>query len=1177
MLGLSIEARIDASSPPIDLGGNKQQRVLAALLLAKGNVVSKDRLIDAVWGDRPPAKPNVTLRSYVSHLRKVLEPDRDAGKRSLSISTSAPGYAIKVTADQVDTWQFELEIVSANEALVGGNHRGARDLAQRALERWTTTDLRAGVLEAFDAEIQHLDDLRRLGRHVVHESMLRSGQHAESLPSLEAAVRSDPFDEGARRQLMLALYRSGRQADALASFTDARVQLRDELGLEPSPGLRELEHQILTNDPRLRWSPANDDGAGRRRRRARAVETGTFEAGTVELSTVEVGVDPPAPIGRQLEADELIAALDRCRSSSSGGLGVVTGEPGIGKSTLLRHIADAAMRRGFEVSVGRSHDGSSGSTFFPWIAAWRPLVERLDDDELQLVVGPMGSWMAQILPELADRLGLEPEQSTDRFTLFEAVARALRAGSQLSPICFVLEDLHWADENSLRLLAVLTESLVDCPVLVLASWRDTEVVTPEVEALLDDVATKSLCSFRLGGLDSSAIAELLSAEEDGDSFDAAQLESRTGGNPLFLGELVRSKQLTGQLASSDTVRSAINSRLRRLPAGAATSLAVGALCLDGFTESMIADVLGLDEDDVLDQMEAALAARLIEEDPNHANRFRFAHDLFAETLIDGLSRPRRARHHTRLARALERDNASIGELAHHFLHGAGDEAAVKGGEYAHQAAVAAVALFDYEGARRLLEAGLEAVQRVDDDALLADLLLALTTVKKHTSPPQEVHAVAERAFEAARRFGDVRRMARVAIAFEGSSGVTESDGDPTWLGYWCPPGVIIPMIEQCLEKLPADDPYVPVLWAALGFQYFGDFEDVSAADRAFAAAVDTARLQGYPPQLSLALHRRHDALQRELGTAERKALLDESLANADGEQHPMQMVAVRRARALLALDHHDLAGARSELAAARSWAESSGRASALMNAEVGELALLLLQGHLDQVEERLDEAFVKYERFGDVMLDQFGLQLSALWRERNRHAEILDLLDFKIAGYPGPAFSAPYAAILTEMGRLDEAAALVSSFTPAEQTSGGEPILQFLTSSFFAEVAANLDDPVLAARLLPVISPAVGRIVSVYDGILLLSSGGLFAGRLHLTLGNLDEAARLFDAADAHHEALDAHPGRARISLARADLAVRRADRDAVGRSIESAERWSARSRQRWLIERWLDANPDWV
>ncbi len=1168
MLGLSIEARLDATSPPLDLGGNKQQRVLAALLLAKGNVVSKDRLIDAVWGDRPPAKPNVTLRSYISHLRRMLEPDRDAGKRSLAISTRAPGYAIEVTADQVDTWQFEQEITDANDALVDGRHTAARALAQRALDRWTTPDLRAGVLESFDAEIQHLDDLRRLGRHVVHESMLRSGQHAESLPSLEEAVRSDPFDEGARRQLMLALYRSGRQADALASFTDARVQLREELGLEPSPALRDLEHQILANDPRLQWSPGADQGVDRRRRR---------RARSIETDAAEPIVDSPAPVGRRREADELIAALDRCRDSSSGGLWIVTGEPGIGKSTLLRHSAEAARRRGFEVSVGRSHDGSSGSTFFPWIAAWRPLVERLDDDELELVVGPMGSWMAQILPELAERLGLEPEQSSDRFTLFEAVARALRAGSRLSPICFVLEDLHWADENSLRLLAVLTESLVDCPVLVLASWRDTEVVSPEVEALLDDVSTKSLGSFRLVGLDSAAIAELLSAEDDGASFDAAQLESRTGGNPLFLGELVRSKQLTGRLASSDTVRSAINSRLRRLPAGAAASLAVGALCLDGFTESMIADVLGLAEDDVLDQMEAALAARLIEEDPNHANRFRFAHDLFAETLIEGLSRPRRARHHTRLALALESSGAPVGELAHHFLHGSGDEAAVKGGEYAHQAAMAAAALFDYESAQRLLEAGLEVVQRVDDDALHADLLLSLTTVKKHTSPPQEVHAVAERAFEVARRFGDVRRMARVAIAFEGSSGVTEADGDPTWLGYWCPPGVIIPMIEQCLEKLPADDPYVPVLWAALGFQYFGDFEDVPAADRAFAAAVETARSQGYPPQLSLALHRRHDALQRELGVPERKALLDESLANADGEQHPMQMVAVRRARALLALDQRDLAGARTELASARSWAESSGRASAQMNAEVGELALLLLQGHLDQVEERLDEAFVKYERFGDVMLDQFGLQLSALWRERHRHAEILDLLDFKIAGYPGPAFSAPYAAILTEMNRFDEAAALVAGFTPAEQTSGGEPILQFLTSSFFAEVAANLDDPVLAARLLPVISPAVGRIVSVYDGILLLSSGGLFAGRLHLTLGNLDEASALFDDADTHHRALDAHPGLARISLARADLAVRRDDRAAVGRSIEAAERWSARSRQRWLIDRWIDAHPGWV
>lgn len=1167
MLDLTIEARIDANdSSPLELGGAKQQRVLAALLLAKGSVVSNDRLIDTVWGDHPPAKPHVTLRSYVSHLRRLLEPERDAGERARRIVTRAPGYAIELDATELDAWQFEIEVAEANSALGAGAYEAALDTARTALSRWAVDDLSAGVLEPFDAEVRRLEELRRLARRIVHESLLASGRHDEALPSLEAALRLDPFDEGIRAQLMLALYRSGRQADALAAYRSGQDLLLEELGLDTSPELRSLEARILRNDPDLDWSAPTQ----RERSLRRAVEQ--FR-------------DEPPPAGRSQESAALLRQLDEATTNSGGGVIIVTGEPGIGKSTVLRHGMDGAMGRGMAVALGRCHEGSMDTTLFPWIAAWRALVERLTDDELEFVVGNTARWLSQILPEIGERLGIEPEPSTDRYTLFDAVVRTLRHGSTIQPVCIVLEDLHWADENSLRLLAMIAESLIDVPVVVLVSWRDTEPVSAEVSALLADLAGKATVRIHLEGLGPDAVAAIVSQElgavansgSAGFGVDVRRLASRTGGNPLFIGELLRSRQLTGQMASSNTVREVINGRLGRLPTGTSDSLAVGALCLDGFSETMIAKVLGVDDEAVLDQLEAALAARMIEEDPAHGDRFRFTHDLFAETLLAQLSAPRRARFHTKLGLALETERSGLSELAHHFLNGVGDEAALKGGEYAHQAAVAAVALFDYEGALRLLEAGVAGVERIDDDALLARLLLELIQVKKHTAQPVDVHEVAERAFAVARRVSDVRLMARVAVAFEGSSGLTENDNDPTWLGYWCPPGVIIPMIEQCLEKLPSDDPYVPVLWAALGFQFFGEFEDIPASDHATAKAIEAARAHHRPAQLSLALHQRHDALQRVLGVNERTALLDESLANADPERHPLQTVAVHRARAVLALDRCDLVQAWRELAEARMLAEACGRESAMMNVEVGEVAILLMQGHLDEAQARLDEAFVRYERFGDVMLDQFGLQLSSLWREQHRHAEVLELLEFKQSGYPGPAFSAPAAALLSEMGRTDEAAALTASFTPQEQTSGGEPILQFLTPSWFAEVAADLGDVVLAERMLPVMLAARRRVVSVYDGILLLGSGSHFAARLHLAMDNLDDAEALLGEASDQHKAIDCHPGLARDALVRADLGVLRGDGSAVAEALTDAEQWSQRSGQRWRIDRWIAANPGWV
>ncbi|MEZ5225531.1 MAG: AAA family ATPase [Acidimicrobiales bacterium] len=605
----------------------------------------------------------------------------------------------------------------------------------------------------------------------------------------------------------------------------------------------------------------------------------------------------------------MVTLMDQTLARRSGGLVIVTGEPGIGKSTVLRHGRDLASARGFITSVGRCHDGSSDSTLFPWIAAWRPLIEQLSDAELEQIAGQRARWLAQILPEIGERLGVEPSTSTDLFSLFDAIVRTLRKGAQLEPICIVLEDLHWADENSIRLLAVMAEELVDSPVVILASWRDTEVVSPDVGAPLEGLLAKSLRLVQLGGLDPDAISELVARLADDASLDVAQLAARTGGNPLFINELLHSQQLIGQLAPSDTVRAAINSRLRLLPEGTAASLAVGALCPNGFSEQLLADVLDLDPDEVLDQLEAALAARMIEEDPDHVSGFRFSHDLFAETLVDGVSAARQKRLHTSIGVSLERSGATVGALAHHFLHGAGDEAAVKGAEYAHRAAVASLRLFDYDGALRLIEAGLAALDGHDDDALLADLLLELITVKKHTAQPPAVHEVAYRAFEAARRAGNPHRMARVTVAFEGSTGPMADDNDPTWLGYWCPPGVIIPMIEECLEKLPADDSLIPLLWTCLGFQYFGEFDDTEAVDRAFAAAVEAARRERNPAKISFTLHQRHSALQRVLGFDERRALLDEAILLADGKRHPLQTVAAHRARAVLELDGRNLQAA----------------------------------------------------------------------------------------------------------------------------------------------------------------------------------------------------------------------------------------------------------------------------
>src|SRR4249920_3228656 len=237
----------------VEIGGHKQRALLASLLLHANEVVSLDRLIDELWGETPPPTAAKTLQAQVSRLRRSLNGDEDPAAHMLGpLETRGHGYLLKVEPGQVDADRFQVMLEEARRARAEGKPEEAAEELRRALALWRGPALADFAYEPFaQAEIARLDELQLTALEERIEADLALGRHTELIGELEALVTRHRLRERLRGQLMLALYRSDRQAEALHAYQEFRLALAEELGLEPSQGLQRLERQILEQDTEL--------------------------------------------------------------------------------------------------------------------------------------------------------------------------------------------------------------------------------------------------------------------------------------------------------------------------------------------------------------------------------------------------------------------------------------------------------------------------------------------------------------------------------------------------------------------------------------------------------------------------------------------------------------------------------------------------------------------------------------------------------------------------------------------------------------------------------------------------------------------------------------------------------------------------------------------------------------
>ena len=330
MLG-PLEVQVDGAR--VHVGGPRQRCVLARLIAARGQVVSADRLIEDLYADEAPPRALAAVQSYVSHLRRALEPGRTAWDRSGVLVAAPPGYALRLGPDGVDAWSFADEVHQA----AGLRDPGVVQVRlTAALSRWRGAAFGefGGLLWA-DAEASRLAELRLTAVEMRLDAALRLGRAAQVVADLDQLVSEQPLREEGWRLLALALYQCGRQGDALAALRRARARLSADLGVDPGPALRELERGILAQDPALSVSPASQAATS-----AAVPEAGGPSAGGPGVAAPYVGRDA-----------ELAEVLREAAAVSAGQARVVlvAGDAGAGKSALAGQAAQALAAEGWAV------------------------------------------------------------------------------------------------------------------------------------------------------------------------------------------------------------------------------------------------------------------------------------------------------------------------------------------------------------------------------------------------------------------------------------------------------------------------------------------------------------------------------------------------------------------------------------------------------------------------------------------------------------------------------------------------------------------------------------------------------------------------------------------------------------------------------------------------------------
>jgi len=653
-----FQLRVDSRAVP--LPAKKAQALLAYLALRPGRPHGRDTLMGLLWGEATEQRARHSLRQTVFHLRRVFRRARNA-----ALVVRGDTIALKTAAVSVDALEFQRHLrrgtpaaLEAALALYQGALLDGVNVAEASFEEWLRPErerFREAVLEALTKLLTH---------HTKRGAIEAAAQTATRLLAL------DPLQETIHRALMRLYARQGRRAHALRQYQVCVRVLQRELGVEPEPETRKVYREVLQQRAPSTRTPDHTGDPFRRRWRG-------APAGLREVPSLE-----PPVVGRRAELARLHDAL-REVCGGRGRIVVVLGEAGMGKTRLLEELAAATLQRGGSLVVGRCYETQQILPFGPWVEALRAGLGLLDSAALEGLEPVWRVELARLLPEFSAPHLFPPGPADDYLRLFGAVARVIEILAT-APLMLILEDLHWADEMSVRLLGFLAHRVAAWPVLLVASARTEELgEAPMLRRLLEELRGQhhavALTLAPLSKDETRSLVRMLAqvgTREAALDQVAEQVWTLSEGNPFVAVETMRAVHEGHRFEAStigipERVREAISSRLERLSPRAQELLAVAAVIGREFEFPLLRRAAQIDEREAAEGVEELVRRGVLH---GVGPRLDFAHDRIREVAYGQLFPLRRTRLHASVGGAIEAVYADEleqhhGALGVHFCRG----------------------------------------------------------------------------------------------------------------------------------------------------------------------------------------------------------------------------------------------------------------------------------------------------------------------------------------------------------------------------------------------------------------------------------------------------------------------------------------------------------------------------
>ncbi|QDQ10114.1 ATP-binding protein [Streptomyces spectabilis] len=973
-------------------------------------------------------------------------------------------------------------------------------------------------------ENARLGELRYAAREALLAARLRGPDPAVAVAGAEALTRDQPLREEGWRLLALALWGSGRQGDALAALRRVRTLLGEELGVDPGPQLLDLEQAVLRQRHEVlhrATRPTAPEPA--------ALATGPSPHGPAAVPVTAVpwtAVPSTATpltagplLGRNAEFAELSAAAARARLGEARPV-LLSGEGGIGKSSVLEELERQLPQQGWLVATGHCPETEGAPPCWAWLDLVRTLAATVPP-------GPYAADLAPLLmPDVGPAAG-DPKKGppavadgspAQRFRLHHALLAWLETVAARRPLALPLDDLHQADQETIELFVLCAERLRRSPVLLVASYRPHEA---DLAGPLARLARRSPSRLALRGLSTPQAQRLLERSCPVPVSDraTAALVERTGGNPFYLRESSRLLAVEGEEAAlaqvPQGVLDVIRCRVGRLEPAAISVLRLMAVAGRQTRVDVLVAAADIDEGQVLDALDAGAAAGLLEEPGS--GLVRFCHALVRDALVADLTRLRRARTHSRLGRSLEAlASDDVSALAHHFLRAAtvtpaDAEAAVT---YALRAADQAIHRYAPRNAELLLEQALDCLTRhptafaeaeaeVDAVALEVSLLRLLVHCRIRLGAITGARLARSRAVELARTNGRDDLMVKAYSSW----------AEPTsWLArnYGTSDPVAVADLERLLDGAFLD----PRTRCLLLDQLAGARATVDhRAARTARQALALAREVGEPRLTALTLASLIRVTDFEHRAEERWDLSQELAALAETHDLPEHAWVAEYTAASVAAVRNDVPAVRSHLARADRLTHAYDLGGAGAVGMFKDVMPAMAEGRFDAAEQAVGEAVEALCAQGALAPEALGsFAVLCIRLGQGRMAEVL-----------------PQALALSEEYRpLHAALAALALHAVGEQGRAREVFAQratvrrdFCFSAFLtldAMAAVALRDRAAAAEIHPLLLPLRDLVGGAASLCVVLRPVAQSLGELALLMDRPQEAASHF-----HHARRIAH------------------------------------------------------